>query len=594
MMNNDDYLKNIYKKYDNIGKHKNNEFYKKEFKTRKLNFSKIAACFVLLIGITAGITYAVPYINNKIIKNPEYYSLEDKEITEEDKVNIISKEEAYEKVKKILQKLSYQEYNLDKLELTKNPQIGDIYWTAITEKYRIEINALNGDFVSFSNDEFDDLEITAKSDKANAEKVLNEIKEYLNIPDDYKTAKLERHTITEDTCLWQADLCKEYDGVYNWYQDIRIIFVPEVSKIKLMRFFNYPFDNNEVILSAEDAIKVVMIENNYSDDEDLNVEFAIEQLNYNYTENSNNLENKNNESNSDIININTDTSISLETDEDIKNYLNSYKYYKASKIVRKVWKVTDLTIGKTEYFVDATTGEIIDIGEYGIEPPGINIEGKNYYRIKKQNEIYDKEIKESDLGEEIYTLNKNDSIVKYNEKFNGAKVYKFLPSNSDSLIVVKRNEKYILFKFDRYNNFAKNISENILNIYNITNENDIKIEILNEKNKKITDKDDIAKILNIYKNTKEVSSEYYFKDIQKYYKDLNEDGDTFDKEDIGPYTNAVNVRIYTKNGTYISFSFQPVSHYFEAYSKYYKLSDDDYNYLKSYVEIIRIYVLLIL
>lgn len=572
MMNNKEYLEKIYQKYDQNKNSKNNEFYNTEFKTRKLNFSKVAAVFVVMIGLTAGMNYAFPYISNKIAKNPEQYSLGDTEITEEEKVNLMTEEDAKETVKRILEKLSYQEYDLNSLELSKNPRLGEIYWVAKTDKYSIEINAVNGEFVSFSNDGFDDTKIKAEVGKEEAEQALSNIREFLNIPDEYKTAKLERHTITEDTCLWQADLCKEYNGVYNWYQDVRIIFVPEVEKIRMLRFFNYPFDNNEVVLSKEDALKVVMLENNYNTDEDLTVEFAIEQLDYNYTETQN-----------DVINnpmIPADnTQVALETEEDIENYLNSFKSYKASKIVRKVWKVTDLTFGKTEYFVDATTGEIISMGSYGIEPPGIDINDKTYSMVTNQKELYEQAITEEDLGEKLLTLSKNDSIVLFNEKYNGAEVYEFLPAESDSIIAVKRNGNYRLFKFDRYSKESKNTIENILEVYDIISADKIsKIEI-SESNKIINDKEKINLLYGVIANLEEVSKDYYFKDIQQYYIDLNNDGDTYDEEDKSPYTNSKNLKIYTANGTYMHVLFMPTSYYLEAYSKYYKLSEDSYNEL---------------
>ena len=42
-----------------------------------------------MVGITASINYAFPYISNKIVKNPEQYSLGDTEITEEEKQNLL-------------------------------------------------------------------------------------------------------------------------------------------------------------------------------------------------------------------------------------------------------------------------------------------------------------------------------------------------------------------------------------------------------------------------------------------------------------------------------------------------------------------------
>lgn len=67
---------------------------------------------------------------------------------------------------------------------------------------------------------------------------------------------LEKIEITEDSCLWQADLCKMYDGIYNPYQLIRIMIIPEIERVKAIICKDEKFDNNKYKIQKNEAEEI--------------------------------------------------------------------------------------------------------------------------------------------------------------------------------------------------------------------------------------------------------------------------------------------------------------------------------------------------
>lgn len=564
MLDNKEYLDKIYQKYNNKNR-KRNQFYNTQIVQKgTLNILKVACTLVLTIGITAGVVYASIITYNKIMKDPEYYTMEDEKITKEDILNSMNIDVAKEKAKVILDKFGITKGNFEDMELTKNARVSEIYWTINGDGYELEINAITGELFSFFDNVFDDTKIKSTANKQKATDVANKIFANLEYSREYKLANIEKHTITDDTCLWQASFCIEYDGVYNYYQQVKILFVPEVEKLKSVVYFDYQFENNPIVISREQALDIVKQKNNYTDTIEMDVKLEIRELNYSYQEDLN-------------------KEYPVNEEQEIDNYLENMKFIKNSKIIRKIWYVTDYTEGKQVYYIDCTTGEIIGGEQYGLLET-FTINNAFYSPVYKQrlDTIYNKTIVKEDLGNEIAT------IKEYNEKFKNVKVYEFLPGNARSLVAVDLNGKYKLLSFDSFSNQSKNTLKNLFEVYNIKNENDVsKIEFVNpniqekrEGNAIIqvsddivttnTDKEIINTVIEFIFNLKEISQDAYIKDIQKYYK----------KDYTGPSDNYRDVNVYSNNNTYMYFTYYPVSKYIESYSKYYKLTETQNEFIQ--------------
>lgn len=200
---------------------------------------------------------------------------------------------------------------------------------------------------------FDDTTIQSKLGKQEAEKVAKQLYAKLGYQEnEYEIASLERNLITEDSCLWQVDFCKKYDDLYNWYQCVRITFVPEIEKIKMLTLFDYDFENNPVEISKEQAIQIATDKATQLGKEgnrvkSITVELEIKKMNSYVYAQENPIE-------PEIVEI---------IDENTSIYQAAHYAYRTEYIVRKVWNVKIEYISDfascDSYFVDCTTGEII-------------------------------------------------------------------------------------------------------------------------------------------------------------------------------------------------------------------------------------------
>lgn len=295
---------------------------------------KIVASFILVTTLGAGIVYAGSIIYNNIWKNPTVIDYEkEKQVTEEDVSNSIAEEQAKEIANEILEKLGKEKDEITDVEFIKYPDENKSYWRIITsKKYEIQLNAKKGNLVSYYDGTIDDNKIKPTSDKETARKIVLKLYNIVSDSKEYELKTLQRLAVSDNSCLWQADFCKKYDGIYNDYQCIRITFIPETEQIKMINIFDEEFENNPIVITEDEAIKIVKNKLQGEEIANINCELKIEQMNpYVYIQ---------------------------------ENPLEGGQAYKMDRIVRKVWSI-ECTIKKNtieykeKYYVDATTGEII-------------------------------------------------------------------------------------------------------------------------------------------------------------------------------------------------------------------------------------------
>ena len=317
-------------------------------------------CLIVLCTTVclSGVVFATYTIYEKIWKTPEKYNLiEEQKITEDDKKRSLTKEEAIQKAKDIANKLGKDFGNVTRAELIKNVSVDTMNWYIDTDnKLGISIESETGKLKQISDWSIDDTKIASTVTKQEAENVAKELYYKLGYKEgEYEIASLKKNKISEDTNLWQVDFCKKYDDIYNYYQNIRMTFIPEVKQLTILTIFDYDYEDNPIVISQDEATKLAKAKSiDLGNSEDkikrINTTMSIEKMNaYVYT----------NEQNQKIVTQNENNITEQQSTTDVTSY-------RTEQIIRKVWVVeieyySEFT-SINKYFVDVTTGEIIGGG----------------------------------------------------------------------------------------------------------------------------------------------------------------------------------------------------------------------------------------
>lgn len=354
MKSNEEYLKELFNKYDEIKETKGkSDFYKNRISKQLPNklLKTVAVSFLCLVS-TVGIVYAGIQTYNKIWKEPDTYKFsEERKITEEDISKSLTEEEAVAKAKKITEDLGKTFGNVTRAELIKNVSANRMDWYIGTDnQISITIQSETGKLKQISDWSIDDTKIPSTVSKEEARNIAKEIYLKLGYNDgEYEIASLSQNAIADGTNLWQVNFCKKYDGIYNYYQDIRISFIPEVKQLTILTIFDYPYEDNPIVIAKEDATRIakekaIELGNDENKIKNVTTTLSIEKMNA-HVYSQGQFKEQPKEENTKTVNI-EDTIV-----------------YRTEDIVRKVWVVeieyySDFA-AIDKYYVDTTTGEII-------------------------------------------------------------------------------------------------------------------------------------------------------------------------------------------------------------------------------------------
>lgn len=333
-------------------------------KEKKFNIKKtiIAASFLILFS---GVGIAAPKIVEKIWNEPEkiekFYSNDGKrrEIPEEAKIKIITKNEAEQLALKILKEYGYENEIIENIELVENPINYDMKYTIVTkEKCLVQIDAINTKNYCFtSNIAYKDI----KNYRGNREEIEKEVRDICknhNIDlSDYEVLNVSTNALNEeDAYIWYFNFYKKYGEIVNTYENISIAIVPEINELYWVIVDEKTFENNEIVITEEEA-KQIVLENEKNvptglEIKDIYVAMDITEMNgYAYTR----------------------TNDYEQFIEQISTYQYPYEdivYHRVENKIRKAWMVCvqyeydeertlPTTLYSFTYFVDVTTGEII-------------------------------------------------------------------------------------------------------------------------------------------------------------------------------------------------------------------------------------------
>lgn len=339
------------------------EFAKEKKEMPKINkISKYVATAIITLGIGTGIVYATgTAIYDKIWKQPETYKVSN-EITEKDKENAISVEEARKKAEEYLRKIGLED-EINGLGLMKNWQGNDVIWDIGFTKGSMIMDS-KGNFKSLNIPSYNykipyNYGITREEARKTAKELLAKYNPESN-NNEYELVSLKRNMENDKASyIWYADFYKKYGDLYNMYEKISIGWVPTINGLYSLNIENSKYEDNEQIITKEEAIKIaterdkkIETRHNIATTE---AQIGIDKMNADVVYREKDIENYN----KGTINYEREENGTYKIKEDAE-------FYKVDNRVRKVWEVkiyydyyNSNGQGRYVYYVDATTGEII-------------------------------------------------------------------------------------------------------------------------------------------------------------------------------------------------------------------------------------------
>ena len=227
-----------------------------------------------------GIVYASYKVYEHFVKNPETYTLEERDKKVDESTVNITREEASDNIKGYLKALKINEnYNDDDIKLIKDGLYNKTYWTLyLDNKFRIDIDAENGILVDYSD-------LTEKRDviqkKLATDDILKEIDEcykLLNLNKEYKvisyyeSEKLDSKILDVLYALTEDDI---YNSIYVEY---------DITSNKIISILNISYGKHEkkVNISKDKAIDILKEYDTVNSIENIRINMGQIEKNINY------------------------------------------------------------------------------------------------------------------------------------------------------------------------------------------------------------------------------------------------------------------------------------------------------------------------
>lgn len=329
---------------------------------------KTVATALAGIVLSTGVVFAGTVVYENIWKTPEKIQLssgdfeEITKITEESKKENMSEEKAKEIAINKLNAIGFNS-NIVGTNHYKEYDSNKIWYRFDTEdNYEISIDGQTGEFFDIWNNN-KNIQDTKKymTEEQGMETANKYYKLFGYKEGEYEITKIQsvnnEGTDTGAGFRMTVTYNKKYGDVYNPYEYISITLESKNMELDMFRVGNIPFDNNQVVITENEAINIALKED--------------EKIETNKVEST--------KAKLMIVKMNADAYDRI-NDKDkyyeamqTPNYPNEERnYYKVDDKIRKAWVVVlnyednygeDIvkryTEGSYSYFVDATTGEII-------------------------------------------------------------------------------------------------------------------------------------------------------------------------------------------------------------------------------------------
>lgn len=325
----------------------------------------IAAC--VLMSLT-GVVFAGSKVIENIWKTPENVQISSGDLEEITKITEESKQEnmTEEKAKEIaINKLNEIGFNSNIVGTNhyKEFDSNKIWYRFDTEdNYEISIDGQTGEFFDIWNNNRNTQDTKKYMTEEQAKELANKYYKLFGYKEgEYEITDVQsvnnegndkgpgfRMTVTYN---------KKYGDVYNPYEYISITLESKNMEMDMFRVDNIPFDNNEVVITENEAVNIALKEDEKIETnkvESTKAKLMVVKMN------------------ADAYNRINDKDKYYEAMQTPNYPIEERNYYNVDDRVRKAWVVVinyednyngDIvkryTEGKYSYFVDATTGEII-------------------------------------------------------------------------------------------------------------------------------------------------------------------------------------------------------------------------------------------
>lgn len=346
------------------------EKFDKRLRKRKIIRTISTACATVIL--TSGVTIGGFIAYEKIWKEPKQYTYEelkntiaDTGVSEEEKKELISEEQAKQTALEIAKNLGYENEQIESIELKQNKEeeYESTYYLINTnnsnkENLNMRVDAKTGELVALENREvLSEQRQLDNITEQEAKKISNEIYKSV-IQELYEFYECKQEEVVyngTEVDVWIAKYYKMYNDLINPYEEVKIEFFKDDNKIKICsikRSNNGIYENNPQVISEDEAIRIAVDnEKKLTNNEisDVNAKKGIRKMNNYFFELDKNINELNNVNES-------------ESNFTVGN----------NKYARNVWIVAIEHKGKEnetieeylkgkdkEYYVDISTGEIL-------------------------------------------------------------------------------------------------------------------------------------------------------------------------------------------------------------------------------------------
>lgn len=319
------------------------------------NARNLVASLIVGIIMLSGVAYAGVKLYENIWKKPKETDINEFLINDEDKSAILDETVLINLVTKEFERIGYNNIEIESSEYIKNPYSNDTLafqvfaYNEDNKNLSIILNASTGKFISFGSD-LDLQPQNYRDNRYNIEKTAQKIYDELGYKEkEYKLIDVTGNYLNDEqkSWFWIATFAKKYNNIVNKYEEISISFIPQINKVIILQEINCNFENNDIVLNKEEAIEIAKNKEKevYKnvDDIEIECELDIEKMNSNIYMIENNIQDNFNSKNEN------------------NEIITGNKYY-TENIVRNVYNVKMTYENNNRiinYFVDATTGEII-------------------------------------------------------------------------------------------------------------------------------------------------------------------------------------------------------------------------------------------
>lgn len=331
-----------------------------ENKTKSI-FKTIATATIGIV-LSTGVVFAGSKVIENIWKTPEKIETITDKITEESKKENLTEEQAKEIAIRKLQEIGFNS-NIINTNHYKEIDSNKIMYRFETEdNFEISINGETGEFYDIWNHNKNIQDTTCTITEEEAKEEANKYYKLFGFKEgEYEITKIYSNNKegSGKGAGFKIDITynKKYGDVYNPYEAIYVDIESKNRNLDVFRVENIPFDNNETIITEEQAIQIVIEEDKKIEANKI-VETKAKKMIV--------------KMNADAYDRIKDKDKHYEAMQTVDYPLEKRNYYNVEDKVRNAWVVVltyednfgdnvvrRYTEGQYSYFVDCTTGEII-------------------------------------------------------------------------------------------------------------------------------------------------------------------------------------------------------------------------------------------